>query len=430
MAVHAIHKVSSEGIGYSLADLSDVRHVFAAAVPRRGTTLREQADDALRIIETVNGAHGSLGSIVHQAVFVADAALVDECRSIMREFYGNDLPATSYIPQRPCEGRLLAIEALGMGRERGEVEIERLSEQLVIARHNGIAWIHAAYIVPQDGSTGAYAQASSAFAQLRALLARADVRLDQIVRMWLYLGGILAAEGATQRYKELNRARSDFFNGIPFLADRLPQGHPRQVFPASTGIGAEGRGISMSAIGLATTRPDIVAVPLENPRQTAAYNYAATYSPQSPKFSRAMALSCGSYATIFISGTASITSSETRHPGDPAAQTHETLDNIAALISEDNLARHGLPGLGTSLEGLGFARVYVKRQEDYSRIRAVCEERLGELPTIYAVADVCRPELLVEIEGMALSQKAPAPRPPHHGSEPVEARASSSPAAR
>jgi enamine deaminase RidA (YjgF/YER057c/UK114 family) len=411
MAVHTIHKISSEGIGYSLADLSDVRHVFAAAVPRRGTTLREQADDALRIIETVNGAHGSLGSIVHQAVFVADASLIDECRQIMHEFYGPDLPATSYIPQRPCEGRLLAIEALGMGRKRGEAEIERISEQLVIVRHNGIAWVHAAYILPQTDSTGAYEQAASAFGQLRALLAGANVRVEQIVRTWLYLGGILAGEGTTQRYKELNRARSDFYEGLAFLDGRLPPGHPRPVYPASTGIGAEGRGISMGAIALVTERPDIVAVPLENPRQTAAYNYAGSYSPKSPKFSRAMALSCGDYATIFISGTASITHSETRHPGDPAAQTHETLDNIAALIAEENLAHHGLPGLGTSLDGLGLARVYVKRQEDYARIRAVCEERLGELPTIYALADVCRPELLVEIEGMALSHKAPSPQP-------------------
>jgi enamine deaminase RidA (YjgF/YER057c/UK114 family) len=150
-------------------------------------------------------------------------------------------------------------------------------------------------------------------------------------------------------------------------------------------------------------------VPLENPRQTAAYRYGARYSPQSPKFSRAMTVTCGPYAMIFVSGTASITASETRHDGDAAAQTRETLDNIAALIAEENLARHGLPGRGTTLDGIGLARVYVKRMNDYERVRAVCEERLGELPTVYAVADVCRPDLLVEIEGMALSRGAPPP---------------------
>ena len=167
----------------------------------------------------------------------------------------------------------------------------------------------------------------------------------------------------------------------------------------------------MSAIALATERKDILAVPLENPRQTPAFDYADHYSPKSPKFSRAMALSCGNYATIFISGTASITDSETRHVGDVVGQTHETLDNIAALISEDNLARHGMPGLGTSLDGLGLVRVYIKRHADYAATRAACEQRLGELPTIYAVGDVCRPDLLVEIEGIAFSRKTASPLP-------------------
>ncbi len=165
----------------------------------------------------------------------------------------------------------------------------------------------------------------------------------------------------------------------------------------------------MSAIALVTQREDIRAVPLENPRQTPAFDYADCYSPESPKFCRAMALSCGNYATIFISGTASITDSETRHVGDAVAQTHETLDNIAALISEENLGRHGLPGLGTSLDGLGLVRVYIKRAADYEATRAACEQRLGELPTIYALGDVCRPELLVEIEGIAFSRKSTSP---------------------
>lgn len=417
MATHTIRKVSDDGIGYSVVELNDVRHVFAAAVPRRGVTLRQQADDALRTIEAVNHEEGTRGSIVHQAVFVADVSRIEECRQIIREFYGKELPATSYIPQPPCEGKLLAIEALGVGQGRGEVEIERVSEQLVIARHNGIAWAHCAQVVPQDQGANVYQGALCAFNQIRGLFQGVDVRFDQVIRTWLYLGGIVADDGPTQRYKELNRARTDFFHDIPFLEGRLPSKPRGPVYPASTGIGTEGRGIMMSAIALATDRTDILAVPLENPRQTAAYDYADHYSPKSPKFSRAMALSCGNYTTIFISGTASITHSETRHIGNAAAQAHETLDNIAALISEENLCGHGLPGLGTTLDSLGLVRVYIKRQSDYAQIRAACEQRLGEMPTIYAVADVCRPELLVEIEGIAFSHKDSSPSldvtPPH-----------------
>jgi enamine deaminase RidA (YjgF/YER057c/UK114 family) len=400
----AIRKFSSRGIGYSTADWGDVRYVFAAAVPRRGTTLAEQADDALRIIETVHSVHGANGTTVHQSVFVPDPALIDECRRIIREFYGHDLPATSYIAQPPCEGKRIAIEAMGLGTGHGDVKIERISEQLVIARHSGMAWIYAAPVARRTGAGRAYEQGMGAFRQLQRLLGGVNLRLDGVIRTWLYLGGIVADEAGTQRYRELNRARTDAYAGIPFLRGLLPKGHLSEVYPASTGIGTEGRGLELSAIALASHRTHVLAVPLENPRQTAAFRYGARYSPQSPKFSRALAVTCGPYAKIFISGTASITNSETRHAGDAAAQTRETLDNIAALISEENLARHGLPGRGTTLDGIGLARVYVKRKEDYQRVRAVCEERLGELPTVYAVADICRPDLLVEVEGIALSR--------------------------
>ena len=375
-----LRKVSSDGVGYSVVELNDVRHVFAAAVPRCGSTLEEQAEDALETIEAVIREEGTRGSIVHQAVFVADPTQIDLCRQIIRDFYGEELPATTYIPQHPCEGKLLSIEALGVGRGKGEVQIQRISEQLVIASHNNIAWVHCAQVLPETAATGVYDRSISAFAKMRALLASVNVRFDQVIRTWLYLGGIVAPQGPTQRYKELNRARTDFYEGTRFLADRLPPGQRSAVYPASTGIGADDRDVTMSCIALATDRTDIVAMPLENPRQTSAFDYSAKYGVTSPKFARAMALSCGCYATIFVSGTASITNQETRHIGDVVAQTHETLDKMALL------------------------RVYIKRQEDYAKTRAVCEARLGELPTIYAVADVCRPELLVEIEGIAFSQ--------------------------
>jgi enamine deaminase RidA (YjgF/YER057c/UK114 family) len=413
MARLSICKASREGTSFSAVDLGDVRHVLAAAVPRRGATLRQQADDVLGRLEAVIGERGRRGSIVEQAVFLADAGQIEECRQILRGFYGPEMPATSYIPQPPCDGSLLAIEALGVGQGRGEVQIQRVSEQLVIARHNGLAWIHCAAPAPKEPAAGAYGRAVAALARIDALLGSVGARFDQIVRTWLYVGGIVDDEGGRQRYQELNRARDDFYRGIPFLAGRRPE-QQRAVYPASTGIGTRGRDIPASAIALATDRSDVTAMPLENPRQTAAYDYAASYSPNRPKFARAMALSCGEHATIFISGTASITKSETRHAGDVVSQTRETLDNIEALISEENLCRHALPGLGAGLEGLGLARVYIKQMDDYAQVRAVCEQRLGELPVIYAMADICRPDLLVEIEGIAFSCRGAADRP-HRG---------------
>jgi enamine deaminase RidA (YjgF/YER057c/UK114 family) len=396
---------SSEGVGYSVTELNDVRHVFVSATPRSGTSLEEQAHDALRTIEAVIHEESGVGSIVHQAVFVKDLEKVEICRQIIKDFYKRELPATSYIPQPPCEGKELAIEALGVGGARGAVEIARHCEQLVVTRHSGISWIHAANLFPDPRQTTVYERSQITFERMSQMLGKCGTRYDQVIRTWLYLGDIVGPEDDTQRYKELNRARTDFYHHFRFGMDRTPPGFKWPVFPASTGIGTSGKGVMMSCIALQSSRPDLLLIPLENPQQVSAFDYGAHYSPKSPKFARAMAVASGDCATIFVSGTASITDAETRHEGDVEAQTHQTLDNIEALISANNFCRHGVTGLGADLDDLALVRVYIKRQEDFEKTRAVCRQRFGERPTIYAVADVCRPELLVEIEGVAYTKR-------------------------
>jgi enamine deaminase RidA (YjgF/YER057c/UK114 family) len=396
-------RLTEDGVRYSVVELGGVRHVFATAVPS-GDTPDDQLEDALLSIAAVMDREGAHDALVQQTVFVDDAVPVERCRRLMRAFHGDALPPTAYLRQPPCEGQRLAVEAWGEAGTR----LDRDVEGLVVASHDGVSWIHCTGVGPQTASERVYDRSASAFRALRSLLGRAGVRFEQVLRTWLYLGDIVGREGEVVRYTELNRARADFFDGMVFLADRL--GHPegrgrrdRAVYPASTGIGTRGRDIVLGCVALVTPRPDVWAVPLENPRQTSAYDYTARYSPRSPKFSRGMALVHDGHAALFISGTASITRSETRHPGDPEAQTHEILDNIEALTGEDNLDRHGLPGLRATLDNLARAHVYVKRPEDYPLVRAVCEARLGEVPVLYTVADVCRPDLLVEIEGIAFT---------------------------
>jgi enamine deaminase RidA (YjgF/YER057c/UK114 family) len=258
---------------------------------------------------------------------------------------------------------------------------------------------------PKTSSPATYERSLDGFRQMRDQLASQGVKFEQVVRTWLYLGDIVGPEGDTQRYKELNRARTDFYRDVPFGAGHTPPGWNKAFYPASTGIGTGGKDITMSCIAMSSDRPDVMCVPLENPQQTAACEYAHQYGVQSPKFARAMVVAAGDAATTFVSGTASITASETRHLDDLQGQTQQTLDNIEALIGEDNFRGHGMPGLGATLDDLALVRVYIKREEDYPVVRMNCETRLGEVPTIYAIGDVCRPELLVEIEGTAFSRR-------------------------
>lgn len=423
MADHSLRKVSQPGISYSVVDLNDVPHLFATAMPLANGGFDNQAVDVLQMVEGLITQEGARRSVVQQAVFLSDMTKLGRCRQLMEDFYGHDMPAISYVAQPPCGGKLLAIELLGVGRDcapssdtarsvvgrggrdRGEVEIQRVRPELAIVRHSGITWVHCTSM-PLGEDRPMYESARAELEAVCQLLGSAGVHFGQVMRAWYYLGGIVESCGSLTKYQQFNRARTDFFQHVRFPPHPTPAKADGLLYPASTGIGAAGSGLAISAIAMASDHGNLRAVPLENPRQTAACDYSTAYGPQSPKFSRAMVVSCGQFATIFISGTASITDSHSRHLDDAVRQTEETLDNISALIGEDNLSRSGLPGLGASLAGLGLARVYIKRPEDFPAVRAACRRRLGTVPTTYVLADICRDELLVEIEGMAFSRLA------------------------
>jgi enamine deaminase RidA (YjgF/YER057c/UK114 family) len=311
----------------------------------------------------------------------------------------------TYVLQTPCSGAAIALECWAIGG-RG-VQVRHHAPGVVSVEYDGVRWIfcgdsHGA-LLPGQGQV--YDRARAVIARTRDALRLAGSDLQHVVRTWFYLGGIVDEDNGIQRYMELNRARTDAYEGTRFYCSLLHPNFPNQVYPASTGIGMAGRGLTLSCLALDTQRKDICLLPLENPQQTPAYAYHPRYSPQSPKFSRAMALVMGGYVTTWISGTASIVDSETQHAEDVERQTTQTLDNIERLISAENFAFHGVSGAGATLQDLAKVRVYVKRQEDYEKCRAVCEQRLGAVPAIYAVADVCRPELLVEIEGVAFTRR-------------------------
>lgn len=342
-----------------------------------------------------------------QTIFLRDAADQAECEA---HFAASGLHATTvnhFVIQPPCNGARVAVEAWAIGGPG--VKVERTSGHAVSVSYDGIRWLHTGNVKPAGSGAGVYADTREVFQCTGEILTEAGMGWEHVVRTWWYLASITGADGATQRYKELNCARADVFARRHFGNSHMQVAPGHTGFPASTGIGMEsGAGLSLATLALQTQRSDVRLVPLENPLQTPAYDYDSRYSPKSPKFSRAMALVLPDYLTTWISGTASIVNSEVIFPGCVIGQTEQTLDNIAALIAPENLATHGVKGAGATLRDLAKVRVYVKRAADYDACRAVCQRRLGNIPAVYVVADVCRPELLVEIEGVAFSRRTAA----------------------
>ncbi len=253
--------------------------------------------------------------------------------------------------------------------------------------------------------------------RLSRALRRGGVRLRAHATETCGRGRRIRPGGAHVALRESNhrtRERPAALSGTQSRADGFLPRHPvrrksaRRVgaaddLPGQHGIGTSGTNVALACMALDSRRRDVFLLPLENPQQTPAYDYPSKYSPHSPKFSRAMAVVQGHFVSTLVSGTASIVDSKTVHPGDILRQTEQTLDNIQRLIAPENFARHGLPGAGATLRDIAKLRVYVKRAKDYEACREVCERRLPRVPAIYLHADICRSDLLVEIETVAFS---------------------------
>lgn len=384
---------------HAALELGSLARLAIMAVPGTRGSFREQAQELLAQVRCIVSRQPHALTPTTLMVFLRDAAHEAECRDIIHATFGLALPVTTFAVQPPCCGAELGVELWALGGP--QVKVERFGSEVMAVESDGIRWVYCGDVRGEAGPEGAHAEATQAFRRLREQLALAGANCGHLVRTWIYINQITEGPAGSQRYQELNRARTECYRDIRFGAETGATGVAGPIYPASTGIGTLGTHITLAGLALTSARPDVFIVPLESPQQTAAYHYADCYSPQSPKFSRAMAVVQGHFVTLLVSGTASIVAERTVHPGDILAQTRQTLDNIGCLIAPENLARHGLPGTGASFRDVAKLRVYVKHAADYEACRSVVESRLPGVPCIYLHADICRPDLLVEIEAVA-----------------------------
>ena len=389
--------------GFSVVDLGKSSRVSLMLTPEAQGDFREQAEKTLAAVGAILQKAPHKMAVTSQTVFLRDGADQAACEAIFARHYGKKAPLTSFVVQPPCSGAALALEAWGISGQG--VGVERFGTKALAISYDGVRWVHCAGI--NSNEAGAYAQTMHVLRQMQETLKRAGTDFGHVVRTWFCLGRITGEEDGTQRYMELNRARSDFYDEVRFSCSLPVPTIPQGIYPASTGIGMTGGGLVASCLSFQTHRKDAFLLPLENPLQTPAYAYPPKYSVKSPKFARAKALVLGNYVTTWISGTASVVHSETRYSGDVDHQTNQTIDNIERLIASENFSFHGIKGAGATLQDIAKIRVYLRRIEDFATCKAICERRFGPVPAIYAVADICRPELLVEIEGVAFSSYSP-----------------------
>ena len=118
-----------------------------------------------------------------------------------------------------------------------------------------------------------------------------------------------------------------------------------------------------------------------------------------PKFERAKLILADHYATLFVSGTAAIRGEQTIPENDAGVQTRITLENIGVLSGEQNLGSYGLP-IPYKQKRDTLLRVYVKEESDIPSVAKMISETHNDCPCLIMQSDICRSNLMVEIEGV------------------------------
>lgn len=214
---------------------------------------------------------------------------------------------------------------------------------------------------------------------------------DKLLRVWNVVPHINGETGVPplERYRQFNIGRQQAF---------VEQDHDALAgAPAACAVGSHGDTLSLRFLAARTA-----GEPVENPRQVPAWAYPAAYGPKAPSFTRATLVDAGGGRRgLLVSGTASIVGHQTLHEERVGAQTEETLENLHAVLAQAALQA----GPGTRFDPTAMqCTVYLRRPEDAAVVRNALAQAWGAAcpavaQAVFVRADICRRELLVEIEG-------------------------------
>ena len=290
-----------------------------------------------------------------------------------------DCPLVSYVPQRPMGGRLVA-EILYI---KGNPEVE-MREDYVVLRSGGCEEILTQGVrFPSSGDIGE--QSSKVFDRIGNILERESFAVSDIVRQWNYISHITSVSEGVQNYQLFNDARSDFYETTEWS----------NGYPAATGIGCDSGGVMVVVYAIKGFKG--VGKPIDNPLQIPAHKYSGEVLASgkeavrtTPKFERGRLLG----NIVFVSGTAAIKGENSEFSDDARVQAKEAIDVVEHLVAPSNISKDCVNFR------FDLLRVYVRRPQDMEVIQNIFKAHFRDIPTHFLIADICRPELLLELEGV------------------------------
>jgi enamine deaminase RidA (YjgF/YER057c/UK114 family) len=342
----------------------------------------------------------SKSQIIHERCFgsleLQTQILEARARAVLKYKMETNTPVT-FIEGESCLGNKFAGVQIRALKLSSETRVRTILDQGI---PKGRAWNlnGSAFFILQsvDGGntkdtkrTDRKSQSEAMFHQAEQLLRAEGASYQDVVRTWIYISDIL------DWYGDFNTVRNHCYLDYGFLGNTDSKVQAEQIYlPASTGI--EGRnpsGLSATMDVFAIHRSPGSAVqirPLYGVKQRSPFRYGSA-------FSRAMVIEESGSKLILVSGTASIDEQgKSMFIGDPAAQIRQSLNVVSALVAPE----------GATLQDLCEATVFIKRKEDSSVFQEVIEDMgITNIPSVNVLADVCRDELLFEIDAAFILKK-------------------------
>lgn len=333
--------------------------------------LNDQSNAVEEFRATVNSIQQDGGQIL-AAFWVGGSRLIEGCEQFVKEC---DFPIT-VLQGDPCRDEETECQYGGLQFwvvKNAKVNPVKLNGCVV---GNWFEDEHARYcylgrIVADDTSANCGVQTTQTFQNIDKALRTIDMNFLDVVRTWCYLRKLLTW------YDDFNVARTAFFkeNGV-FEA----------MIPSSTGIGAclpSGGDIVLGALAVKAKDNDISVREVFSPLQCPAKDYRSS-------FARASEIKTSDGRLLLVSGTASIEpGGATVHLDDIEKQIELTFDVIEAILKAENYR----------WEDCSRAIAYYKDSEfikAWEKFRV--KRNLPSLPMVHLHADVCRDDLLYEIE--------------------------------
>ncbi len=364
----------------------DTEHYVTIVAPA-GLPFARQIDAVAQLYaEALQSLRLAPDSVVFRRLYVSDianqAALVRQSSLFLEPL---DSPAAvSLVQQSPLPGGKLAMLAYHVESDAA-IEKHQLAPGHLLVRKRGLGhlWSTRLCAAAESAPRPTAVQTREVFDELiGALASRGATLAENCLRTWIYVKDVDVF------YQDMVAARSDLF---------AEHGLTRQThFLASTGI--EGAcahrydTVLMDAYSILGVRPEQVSYLNDYTRLCNTADYNVT-------FERGTRVGYADRAHLLISGTASIDAQgAVVHRGDVQRQCGRALENVAALLGAG----------GGSLDDLTHLIVYLRDPADHAAVAGELAERFRGMPMLILRGAVCRPDWLIEVEGIAcVAQDAP-----------------------